>query len=517
MSAAKKKMTEVLIRFYYIPEMIMIVFIAVVSLFRTTYFELYQSVEVPYDKNGHPVIVFLFSAALFWILCLRRQRGISLLGEGRKIQNWNLVAGGLISLFFVMVFRGTATADSLGLSHQAAAFLAGNGGDLQKGGYLSIYPFQLGAVAVIQLIWFLFGNYNYTAFQILNVAAIIGILHLLDRITAELFEEDSVKEYGKILSVGMLPLFLYATFLYGDIIGLALGTMAIYLEIVFLKTEKCRKLIWAGVFISLAICVKSNHYVILAAMVILLVLKWIRSEKQGFRRRLCWGLGILTMILLPQILVMSLGMVYCGVFGMEKMPAGAPKILWVAMSLQEDAPFEYGWYNGYNRNTYVDSGFDQEASKDAAIESITVSLQNFLSRPGYTARFFYRKFVSQWNAPCFQGLITNEWSSRHSENLSGLADFLLHGMGRSLMGQWMNFYHFIVYLCASCFFIKKMRNISLAQALLPLCIFGGMVFHLLWEAQSRYALPYFVLTLPLAAKGMEEIVSLIRSLRKTQR
>lgn len=33
-------------------------------------------------------------------------------------------------------------------------------------------------------------------------------------------------------------------------------------------------------------------------------------------------------------------------------------------------------------------------------------------------------------------------------------------------------------------------------------IFGGFLFHMLWEAQARYILGYFILLLPLTAYGL---------------
>ena len=40
------------------------------------------------------------------------------------------------------------------------------------------------------------------------------------------------------------------------------------------------------------------------------------------------------------------------------------------------------------------------------------------------------------------------------------------------------------------------------KAYFMLNIFDGFLFHMLWEAQARYILGYFVLLLPLAACGL---------------
>ena len=46
--------------------------------------------------------------------------------------------------------------------------------------------------------------------------------------------------------------------------------------------------------------------------------------------------------------------------------------------------------------------------------------------------------------------------------------------------------------------IKK----DLLRCLLPLILLGGISYHLLFEAKSQYAMPYFVLMMPIAAYGL---------------
>ena len=45
------------------------------------------------------------------------------------------------------------------------------------------------------------------------------------------------------------------------------------------------------------------------------------------------------------------------------------------------------------------------------------------------------------------------------------------------------------------------RRRDTESSLLPLIILGGLLYHLLFEAKSQYALPYFVLMIPMAAFG----------------
>ena len=55
--------------------------------------------------------------------------------------------------------------------------------------------------------------------------------------------------------------------------------------------------------------------------------------------------------------------------------------------------------------------------------------------------------------------------------------------------------------------IKKRDILS---CILPLIILGGLMYHLLFEAKSQYALPYFILMLPVAAAGLAAFFELLK-------
>ena len=48
--------------------------------------------------------------------------------------------------------------------------------------------------------------------------------------------------------------------------------------------------------------------------------------------------------------------------------------------------------------------------------------------------------------------------------------------------------------------------------ILLIAIVGGFLFSIIWEAMSRYVLPYAVYTIPLAAIGMETLQKWLRQL-----
>lgn len=501
-------MLKKLTYFYLIPLWVMFVINCIFSLTKTTYFELYVYNEIPKYKNDHPIILL----ALLGIFLTLAFKGSFLLEKScmtvKRLRIISCVWAFLISSFFVLLFRCGVVCDSGFLSDCAVEFMQNNYAAFAKEEYLHHYPFQLGMIALLEAVYRIFGAENYMAFQFLNVAAIVSIICLLNLITEELFEEEDVQKLEAILSFGMLPLYLFATFVYGDLIGFALGTGAVYFCIKYLKRENVKDLLVAGVLFMPAVVIKSNIYVWMVAFVIAVVIKMLQRKK--------WYLLplLVVVILFSRTGVKGIDAMYAKRAGMDQMWKGVPKVAWVAMGLQEadEENNGCGWYNGYNWEVYNNHGYDEAATTKACVENILGSLARLVNNPKDAVYFFYKKFVSQWNAPTFQAMITNEWYSRYTENRYALGDFLIYGLGRTILYQLMNVYHLIMFVlsAAGCWYM--MKNWRLERAYFVLNIFGGFLFHMIWEAQSRYILGYYVLMLPVAAVGLKYCV-----IRKTEK
>ena len=494
-------MSKKLTYFYLIPLWAVLLAGCVFSLLKTTYFELYVYNEIPKYKSDHPLLLLVL-LAVFLLLAYKGSRLLD--RQSLSAKRLSYIACGwafLLSLFFVLLFRCGVVCDSGFLSDYAVQFMQGDYSALTEGEYLHHYPFQLGMIALLELLYRAFGVENYLAFQLLNVIAIVSIILSLNRITEELFEEEKVRKLEAVISLGMLPLYLFATFVYGDIIGVALGIWAIYCGIRYIKEEKVRYLLVSGLLFMVAVVVKSNIYVLMVAFVIAMLIKMFQNKR--------WWLILLLfgIILGSQAGIKGVETMYAKRAGIEQIPDGTPKIAWIAMGLQEadEDNNGCGWYNGYNWAVYKDSGYDEEATTRACVENIRDSLKRFAQDPKEAVYFFYKKFVSQWNAPTFQAMITNEWYSRYTENKPPLADFLIYGSGRKILYQLMNFYHLFMFIAGTAGCWSLIKNWKLERAYFALNIFGGFLFHMIWEAQSRYILGYYVMMLPLAAVGCMHI------------
>ena len=500
----KQKLIRVLTYFYLYILAMMVMFNTINSLLRTTYFELYKDMETAKYKWDNPILILAVSGVLFAILYFSHNWMM-------KIKWFDIIAigfGGIFSLVTVLIVRAMAICDGVALSDIAVAFMQNSYETFDQGEYMFNYSFQIGMAALLEVIYRLFGVENYLVFQIINVIAIIIFLWILNRITWELFEDEKIRRLESAFSIGMLPLYLFSTFVYGDVIGWAFGISAVYLVIRYLKANRWQCLPCAGILFSAGVIVKTNINILVVAAAIALMLHAIYNTRYV---ALIWTVFF---VIVSQLGVYGVQAIYVHRAGLQEYPGGIPKIAWVAMSMQEtdEGGYACGWYNGYNWDVYRVNNYDREAATQASLKNLGQSLYKLAHEQRYAVNFFYKKFSSQWNAPTFQAMISNEWGMRHTNNTSRLAHFFVYERGRDILYEIMNIYHFFVFLCTAVFFILRRKRWSLPGAYYILNIFGGFLFHMIWEAQSRYVLGYFILMLPLAACGCSNLIDIVNTL-----
>lgn len=497
----KEKLIYALTLIYMVPFFVLITANMFFSLFQTTYMELYQDTEKPLYKADSPIFL-LAMVLIFIIICLLLFKKKDITPEFCAfMEKIALIWTILISLFIIFLFRVRVSCDSGYLSDIAIAFLNKDYSSLTGNGYLVHYPHQLGMIGVFQIIYYLFGTENFIVLQLLNVISVFSAVYYLHRISDEMFHSLQVQTMLSLLCMGLLPLYMYTTFIYGDVPGLGLVLPAVYYVMRYLSTRKKSYTLPAVLCMSFAIILKSNNSVILVATVLILLL-------HAFQHKDKFSILFALLLLCGSTFInMGIHTYYANAAGLEDIPTGIPKVAWIAMGLQENEYIENGWYNSYNWDIFTENNFDADSTTRACMDSIKESLHNFISSPKSGLRFFYRKFISQWNDPGYQAQITVEWYSRHRDDHSPLALYLIYGNGRFLIEGLMNLYHFMILLGGSIFAFCHLCEKKLANTLLILCVFGGYFFHLLWEAGGRYGLGYFVMCVPMAAWGFAKLIS----------
>lgn len=453
-----------------------------------------------------------------------------------------MITAGVMSLLLVLVIRGNATNDALQLDTIMQEFRSGNYGALSEGGYLFVYPFQITYVLIGEVISLLAGPSNYLVYQLLNVVSILCNLYFLYQICWEAFHDREVCLVMQLLSMGCWFYYVFATFIYADLWSFPFQTAALWLEILYLRRGKLRYEMGAGACIAAATLLKTNCYIALTAMMVILILyayqprmrqeenktsspiKKVSGTKKAMPEtgKTAAGAGkrFLTALLLAVfLLVMTKGaqaLVNAGaarMAGLSEMPSGVPSAAYFAMGMQETEG-KYGWYNGTNVGLYSRSGYDREETIRNAAESMKSSIREFRNSGRYFVKFYAGKFLSQWGDPTCVSMREMEETRRHTGELPSLVSSLIFGTGSRILQWGMNAIHSLIYLGMVWYMgviLHRKRKtgksgIGEAELLLLVFIAGGMLFHEIWEASGRYTMRYYLTMLPLASFGICHLV-----------
>ncbi len=101
-------------------------------------------------------------------------------------------------IFFLMTANFQPKSDQSLVLKIADNMYGFNFSDFKKSGYMDIYPHQRGFVLLIFLFENIFGNYNFHAFQILNIFAFIIYCYCMLNIAKLIFPKDNLWKIIKI-------------------------------------------------------------------------------------------------------------------------------------------------------------------------------------------------------------------------------------------------------------------------------------------------------------------------------
>lgn len=440
------------------------------------------------------IIVF---AGFSLLLVYGRMEKVKKIVSGRYFGAAVCLAAGLVSVLLVLAGQYYPKYDQRNVIEAAARLNQHNYSDFEEGGYLFVFPFQTGVVLYFRILCFLFGNENQVAFQIVNCLWIAITYYFFMKITDLLWgEKASRRSWTAVLCIFFFPYLLYATFLYGTVVGMAFALPAFYMMLLYEKTPKVWYLLCSALSMGIAMVIKSNYMIFMIAALIYLFLKLLQEKGAGFRRAL------------PRLLLAGM---FLGVFLLGRLSVdayitnaageeieGIPMTAWIAMGLQ-DGKAAPGWYNGYNNRVYVENDYDYGETSAVVTEEIKRIVRGWTKDPAASISFFVKKVSSQWNNPTFQSL----WILEERPGKGGL-DWLLRGSGRYGYIFFVNLLQTWILAGVFVYAVLRYKKSSMEETILPVTFLGGFLFHLFWEAEGLYAILYFPLLLPLAVRGYGE-------------
>ena len=471
----------------------------------TCYAEDMTSQEV-LTRVDNPITGFLCMGAFILLLLLCCNIACRKPTTGKRVLmiivfGWIICIGGILVLFG----RTAPAADAWSVYSAAENLAMGNTSVIHPtDSYLSYYPQQIGLMAFFELIirlWKILPTdlQAYHFIKVLYVLLTWFIVYYQYSSVHLLWEDDRADCIYLILAGANLPLIMYSSFVYGEIPSFAALSIGCYYLLKILKSTKI--IIPHGIlsilFLMLSVMLRKNSLVIIIAVIIVTVLEGIKTNRRGLLLLACICL-VSSLSILPSTLK-----IYELRSG-STLSSGVPAMSYFAMGMQESSRGN-GWYNGYNFNTYQETGMDAAATSDISREFMNERTLYFREHPGYAADFYGRKFLSQW--------ADGTYASRQATlatfgGRNPIVESFYSGDNSKFYIEYCNIFQNILYL--GCFIgilfpLLDKKRIPLYLWLGITGVFGGFLFHMIWEANSRYIFLYGLMMMPYASYGLSRL------------
>ncbi|MBO5336055.1 MAG: hypothetical protein J6A94_02850 [Lachnospiraceae bacterium] len=435
--------------------------------------------------------------------------------QRKKIKNIvmlvTMVYAAVISIIWVTISHVFPRADAGTISLAAELIGQGEYSTMYPHGYLGHNPHQYGLALILEILYFFFGGGNYLSFAYFNALCMPFLLFAGYKILHLMFENDVMEVFYFLMMAVCAPLYIYVIHIYGEVSSTTFCMILIWQVISYCKSEKWTSVAGMVVASVLACVVRMNSIIVVIAAAIVLVIWGLKKQKPQVL------LFIFAMFVASSLTNAGIKKLYEVRTGVE-VGGGIPHISYILMGL-EDKETGPGWFNGTNYTEYADNGFDHEATKASSVEKTKQRLKEMWNDKGGTLNFFKRKVLTQWNAPDYNSFYTVEEFTCEVEELPGLTKSIFMGSVRSFLDDFLDGYQFVIYIGVTVLLIGGFRRKSpIENHLVLIAIIGGFLFSILWEAMSRYIVPYMAFSIPLAAAGLftlqEKIMQLWGRIRK---
>ena len=457
-----------------------ILYLTVYSLFETSYL----STDDPsgeriiyYNDNAFLSIILLTILLLAGYLFYRRCDPINPRTMEKVLLAWTFLFG--TAYIATTKLRAPVFSDSFIVTYGAQRAALGDYAMLEEN-YFYRFPFQLGYVLYSEIFFRIVNialrgepeGYAVLALQEVNLFWLLAEFHALIAVTGLLFKDARIRRLLMLMLFFCLQPILTTPYLYGNIPAFSCGTIAVWMFLRHIKKRSFRSGLLCAAFLTLGVTLKLNLLILCVAVGIVWCVMLLKKPSR--RSLLCLLLAAACVLTIPK-LPKKLDEHRVGV----QYGKGIPMIAWMAMG------FSYG---------------DTAATAENARKVLADRLFVFKTDPALARSFFGEKLRSQWNEPSYGSVWLNQVFPSYS--MKGMLYVVLCGVGAKWTLDVMNVYQQFVFFCLLLGLIRLTKKKDLLRCLLPLILLGGLLYHLLFEAKSQYALPYFVMILPIAAYGL---------------
>lgn len=331
-----------------------------------------------------------------------------------------------------------------------------------------------------------------------------------------------------------------------------------------------RQILFTGfgsiLFLTLSVMLRKNSLIPVIAVLLVLLFEALRPGRNGKMR-----LGLLIMavcLAVTSVSVLPLTQKIYEKKAGNTLSSGVTAMSYLAMGMQE-ASRGCGWYNGFNIDTYDTAGMDTALANEISRLAIDERLAYFLEHPGYTADFYLHKHLSQWADGTYA---SRQATLATYGGRSAFFKEVYEGSLSGGYIEWCNAWQNVLYLGVLVFCIgslKKRRKSKVVGHMADqtaghtegctadhmadqldadqlgadrhgadrhgadrlgadrhgadrlgadrlyiyvglIAVLGGFLFHIFWEANSRYIFSYSLLLMPYCGAGIYTGICRIR-------
>ncbi len=501
-----------------------IIFFSLLSIF-TTIFTVAQnedyngSFEVYFAPTviiGIIAVIVVFSIKPIQDLLLKINTHIF----ARFVFFWGLI----VSLLWIFIANVLPMWDSMDLVSAANA-LNGTPDDFSgsywaDGWYLERYPYQIPIVLLITVCMKIAGSNFIILFEVINCFACALTMYLIVKLTHELFRKKEVTIMSGLLAMFFIPIVLYCTFIYGNIICLPLILAGFFFQKHSMDASSTRSAvlfaILSAVCLALGAFFKSSMLIFIIAAIVIWIIWAIKQKHYKY----------LIFAVFPFLLLKCLSFATNTFVSAETgtdLNNGVPKIAWINMGIgggqeykadQEGNPsfknslVDPGYYDGFAWVTSAEE-YSPELVSEISQKYLIKRIQHFASDPGFMFSFFSKKLLIEWTEPTFEGFLASNWRATSpitgynmsERDYTALAPSIYYGKAHSVLFYIMDVMQSILAIGSLIALIVYRKKFKIFQLIPTVCVLGGAALYLLWENKTQYMFPFYLFMIPLASLG----------------
>lgn len=423
-----------------------------------------------------------------------------------------LVLYGLAQVLWIQNTVGTQFADSQTVIITAEEIFNGQE-NLTYRNYIQYYPQQLNLALTFTAVFKLFNSTNIENLQYLNIVANVLTILGLYAITFEIGKKIKInKIIFWIISLSFIPVILLSMFVYGDFIGLVFAIWSVFFAIKYKKCKKKRYFLLTSILIMLACFIRMNYLVLVIAIAIYWLMDFLEKEGRNKKDLIKLIISIILLVaitIIPNKIIKNL---FCKQYNLNPEKSFS-SIIYLYMGMSE-SPRGSGWYNSEVHEIFTlsmeENSDNKKILEERCYPQVKERIKFLVTHPTNMVKFYTKKTITMWADPT---MAFRFYNSIYPEEINiedyPIVNNILNLNAYSSIQLYQKALLFLIYGGTIFAIWYQRKNLNKETIFLCLIFLGGFGFHILWEAKSRYIIPYVLILIPVATVGISYITKIV--------